>query len=200
MLFVYILPYHKYNYNTFFIFLLKLTIIRKSTDMIQKLWMPLPQQQFLHLIPLLSTVRLRCRFCETMEMMNAIVYIMVLGAILLGLVVLYNLGVLSFVEKTREVATLKVLGFESGKIRRILQKQNIWLTVIGIITGLYAGWGMLYIICTTVSETLDMFPFLYFPTYVYTIVGTFMVSVTVNFMFSGKVKTIDMVDALKGVE
>ena len=148
----------------------------------------------------LNVEDMKASFSETMEMMNAIVYIMVLGAILLGLVVLYNLGVLSFVEKTREVATLKVLGFESGKIRRILQKQNIWLTVIGIITGLYAGWGMLYIICTTVSETLDMFPFLYFPTYVYTIVGTFMVSVTVNFMFSGKVKTIDMVDALKGVE
>jgi putative ABC transport system permease protein len=108
--------------------------------------------------------------------------------------------VLSFVEKTREVATLKVLGFKSREIRRILQKQNIWLTVIGIAAGLYAGWGMLYIICTTVSDTLDMYPVLYFQTYLYTIAGTFLVSVTVNSMFSGKVKTIDMVEALKGVE
>lgn len=139
-------------------------------------------------------------FAETMEMLNSMVYIMVVAAVLLGVVVLYNLGVLSFVEKTREVATLKVLGFRSSKIRNILQKQNIWLTVIGIGFGLYIGWAMLYVICTTVSDTLDMYPIINVPTYAISIAGTFLVSVIVNFMFSGKVRTIDMVDALKGVE
>ena len=149
---------------------------------------------------ILNVAQLKESFQETMEMMNAMVYIMVIAAVLLGVVVLYNLGVLSFVEKTREVATLKVLGFGSSAIRRILQKQNIWLTFIGIVFGLYVGWAMLYVICTTVSETLDMYPIISVPTYLYSIVGTFAVSVAVNFMFSGKVKTIDMVDALKGVE
>ena len=149
---------------------------------------------------ILNIADMKKSFAETMEMMNAMVYIMVIAAVLLGVVVLYNLGVLSFVEKTREVATLKVLGFRSSKIRNILQKQNIWLTVIGIGFGLYVGWAMLYVICTTVSETLDMFPIISIPTYLISIAGTFMVSVVVNFMFSKKVKTIDMVDALKGVE
>ncbi len=149
---------------------------------------------------LLNIKDMKESFAETMEMMYAMVYIMVIGAVLLGVVVLYNLGVLSFVEKTREVATLKVLGFRSSKIRNILQKQNIWLTVAGIGSGLYAGWAMLYVICTTVSDTLDMYPIISIPTYLYSVVGTFAVSVAVNFMFSKKVKTIDMVDALKGVE
>ena len=149
---------------------------------------------------LLNIKDMKESFAETMEMMYAMVYIMVIGAVLLGVVVLYNLGVLSFVEKTREVATLKVLGFRSSKIRNILQKQNIWLTVAGIGAGLYAGWAMLYVICTTVSDTLDMYPIISIPTYLYSVVGTFAVSVAVNFMFSKKVKTIDMVDALKGVE
>ncbi len=149
---------------------------------------------------LLNITDMRESFDEMMEMMNAMVYIMVIAAVLLGVVVLYNLGVLSFVEKTREVATLKVLGFRSSKIRSILQKQNIWLTVIGILAGIQAGYGMLYVICTTVSDTLDMYPIISLPTYLYSVAGTFAVSVTVNFMFSGKVRTIDMVDALKGVE
>ena len=59
---------------------------------------------------------------------------------------------------------------------------------------------MLYVLCTTVSDTLDMYPIISVPTYIYSIFGTFLVSIGVNFMFSGKVKTIDMVDALKGVE
>lgn len=149
---------------------------------------------------LLNVTDMKESFDQMMEMMNAMVYIMVLAAVLLGVVVLYNLGVLSFVEKTREVATLKVLGFKSSKIRNILQKQNIWLTVIGIGVGLYVGWAMLYVICTTVSDTLDMYPIIKVPTYIYSIGGTFLVSVLVNFMFSKKVRTIDMVDALKGVE
>ena len=149
---------------------------------------------------IMNVADMKASFQETLEMMNAMVYIMVLAAVLLGVVVLYNLGVLSFVEKTREVATLKVLGFKSSSIRNILQKQNLWLTVIGIAVGLYAGWAMLYVICTTVSDTLDMFPIINVPTYIYSIGGTFAVSIAVNFMFSGKVKTIDMVDALKGVE
>ncbi len=148
----------------------------------------------------LNVQEMKRAFSEQLEILNAMVYVMVLAAVLLGVVVLYNLGVLSFVEKTREVATLKVLGFKSQKIRGILQKQNIWLTVIGIALGLYAGWFMLYVLCTTVSDTLDMYPIISVPTYIYSIFGTFLVSIGVNFMFSGKVKTIDMVDALKGVE
>lgn len=149
---------------------------------------------------ILNIADMKASWDEMMEMMNSMVYIMVVAAVLLGVVVLYNLGVLSFVEKTREVATLKVLGFRSSSIRNILQKQNIWLTVIGIGVGLYAGWGMLYVICTTVSDTLDMFPIISIPTYIISIGGTFLVSIAVNFMFSKKVRTIDMVDALKGVE
>jgi putative ABC transport system permease protein len=148
----------------------------------------------------MNVASMKASFNETMEIMNSIVYVMIIAAVVLGLVVLYNLGVLSFVEKTREVATLKVLGFKSQRIRNILQKQNIWLTVIGIAFGMYAGWGILYIICTTVSDTLDMYPVINLSTYLYSIGGTFLVSTAVNFMFSGKVRTIDMVDALKGVE
>lgn len=148
----------------------------------------------------LNVASMKASFNETMEIMNSIVYVMISAAVILGLVVLYNLGVLSFVEKTREVATLKVLGFKSSNIRRILQKQNIWLTAVGAGLGLYCGWLMLFIICTTVSDTLDMYPVVSIPTYLYSVGGTFIVSIAVNFMFSGKVKTIDMVDALKGVE
>lgn len=139
-------------------------------------------------------------FSESLEIMNSMVIIMVSGAVILGFVVLYNLGVLSFVEKTREIATLKVLGFKSGKIRGILQKQNIWLTIAGILVGMPIGYLLLYGICSTMSEDMDVVPVIYLMSYLVSVGGTFLVSVTVNFVLSGKIKTINMVDALKGVE
>ena len=56
---------------------------------------------------------------------------------------LYNLGIMSYVERSRELATLKVLGFRNKNIGKLLISQNIWLTVIGVIIGLPAGVGVL---------------------------------------------------------
>ncbi|WP_099468384.1 ABC transporter permease [Konateibacter massiliensis] len=137
---------------------------------------------------------------ETMEMMNIMVGILIAAAVVLGIVVLYNLGVLTFVEKTREIATLKVLGFSSRKIRGILQAQNVWVTVAGILIGMPIGYQFLAVLCSTLSEAQDMVPVVSALSYAYSMLGTFLVSMLVNALLSGKVKTIDMVDALKGVE
>lgn len=55
-----------------------------------------------------------------MEIMNVMVVILVVAAIVLGIVVLYNLGVMSYVERHRELATLKVLGFRDKHIGKLL--------------------------------------------------------------------------------
>lgn len=148
----------------------------------------------------ISLEQLKSDLDENMEMMNIMVYILILAAVLLGIIVLYNMGVLSFLEKTREVATLKVLGFSSARIRTILRQQNNWITVIGIAFGLVMGYFLLDGIMQTMTEDQDMPTVIYTLSYVYSIIGTWVVSTGVNTILSGKVKTICMVDALKGVE
>ncbi len=143
---------------------------------------------------------MKAAFMKSVEVMAMMIIIMVTGAVILGAVVLYNLGVLSFVEKTREIATLKVLGFKSRRIRWILLEQNIWITVTGILAGIPIGYNLLILLCKTLPDTMDMAPMVNLPSYLYSILGTFAVSITVNLILSGKVNTINMVDALKGVE
>ena len=148
----------------------------------------------------ISIEQLKIDLDKNMEMMNLMVGILIVAAVLLGIIVLYNMGVLSFLEKTREVATLKVLGFSSGRIRRILRQQNNWITMIGIVAGLILGYQFLDIMMQTMSEDNDMPTVVYLASYLYSIIGTWITSTAVNYMLSGKVKTICMVDALKGVE
>lgn len=148
----------------------------------------------------ISIEQLKIDLDKNMEMMNLMVGILIVAAVLLGIIVLYNMGVLSFLEKTREVATLKVLGFSSGRIRRILRQQNNWITMIGIVAGLILGYQFLDIMMQTMSEDNDMPTVVYLASYLYSIIGTWITSTGVNYMLSGKVKTICMVDALKGVE
>lgn len=148
----------------------------------------------------ISIEQARSDLAKNMKMMYIMVGVLIVAAVLLGLVVLYNMGVLSFMEKTREVATLKVLGFSTKRIRKILQQQNIWITVIGIVIGLWLGYRLLVVMMGTMSDDMDMPVTVNLLSYLYAIVGTGLVSLSVNRMLSGRVKTICMVDALKGVE
>lgn len=138
---------------------------------------------------------------ETMtEAMSIMVYVLILAAAILAVVVLYCLGVLSFTERQRELATLKVIGFKTKKIRRLLLTQTIWLTFIGIIIGVPGGKWLIYYMISFMGDSFDMMTIVSVPSIIYSISITLLLSVVVNLMFSGKIKSIDMVSSLKGVE
>lgn len=118
----------------------------------------------------------------------------------LGIVVLYNLGVMSYVERSRELATLKVLGFRDKHIGKLLISQNIWLTVIGVLIGIPAGLGVLKVLVAALVSEYELSLSLSLATFVISIALTFGVSLFVGLMVTRKNKKIDMVEALKGAE
>ncbi|MCR4589303.1 MAG: ABC transporter permease [Lachnospiraceae bacterium] len=137
---------------------------------------------------------------EMKKMMYTMMAIFISAAVILGVVVLYNQGILSYVEKIREMATLKVLGFTTGKIRLILQLQNVWITIAGIILGIPLGKLLLYGIMADMPESMDYRGIIFTPSYLYSAVGTFILSSLVSVFLSRKVHSVDMVEALKGIE
>lgn len=118
----------------------------------------------------------------------------------LGCVVLYNLGVMSYVERYRELATLKILGFRDKHIGRLLISQNIWLTVIGVIIGLPCGFVVLDVLIKALASDYELSLTVGLLTYSVSILLTFGISLTVSLMVSKKNQKIDMVEALKGAE
>jgi len=134
------------------------------------------------------------------EMMYMMMGVFISAAVILGVVVLYNQGVLSLVEKSREMATLKVLGFSTGKIRGIFELQNLWITIAGVILGIPFGRLLLHEIMADMPEAMDYRAVIFMPSYIYSILGTVILSAAVSFFLSARVKDIDMVEALKGIE
>lgn len=135
-----------------------------------------------------------------MDIMNVMIVVLVVAAIVLGIVVLYNLGVMSYVERYRELATLKVLGFRDKAIGKLLISQNIWLTVVGVLIGLPGGVGVLYILITALVSEYELSLTVGVLTYSVSILLTFGVSLVVGWMVARKNRKIDMVEALKGAE
>ena len=122
------------------------------------------------------------------------------SAVLLGLVVLYNLGTMSYVERYREMATLKVLGFKDRKIGRLLISQNLWLTVLGIVVGIPAGIGVLKYLLTALASEYELSLIVSLRSYLFTVLLTLGVSLGVGLMIARKNRSIDMVAALKTEE
>lgn len=139
-------------------------------------------------------------FDKMMEIMNLLVYFMVIFSVLLIVIVLYNSGNLSFNEREKEFATLKVLGFKSSAIRRLLSTQNLWLSVLGVICGLPLGRVPLQAMMDSNGDAIDWPCYIAPATYIISAIFVMTVSVLVSFLFSRRIKRIDMVEVLKGME
>ncbi len=135
-----------------------------------------------------------------LSIMDTMIYLLVGGALLLGIIVLYNLGAMSYTERYREMATLKVVGFRDKKIGRLLSGQNLALSVVGIIIGIPLGALTLSYLLKTLASEYEMKMAIGAGSYIFTVILTVGMSLLVSLMVARKNKNIDMVEALKGQE
>ena len=134
------------------------------------------------------------------EPMDMMVSVLTTFAIVLAVVVLYNLGLLSFTEIQRELATLKVLGFNSKSLRRLLLTQNLWFSTIGFILAIPGAYILMGIMMGSTGDEY-CFPInIYLWNFVVSFLITFGLSVLVNLAFSRKIKKVNMVESLKSNE
>lgn len=136
-----------------------------------------------------------------LSMMREMIIIIILFAILLGVVIIYNMGILSYSEKEYQFATLKVLGFNSRKIKNIFTKQNSIICIISTIIGLPLGYFLTsYLFKVCLDENYDFGVYIKPMTYVLAFIGTYLVSYFVSKFLARRVNKIDMVSSLKSNE
>ena len=139
-------------------------------------------------------------FDSFMKIFYFFVIVLIVASVLLCLIVLYNLGIMSYMERYREMATLKVLGFRNKAIGRLLISQNLWIAVAGTVLGIPAGTWALNFLMDMLAGEYEM----------ETVVGPLSilpatalnlgVAVIVGRMIARKNRHINMVEALKGTE
>lgn len=133
--------------------------------------------------------------------MKSMIVLLIVIAAILGGVIIYNLGILSFTEKQYQFATLRVLGFKNKQIRKIYIEQNNWMAIISIILGIPLGFYMTdFIFKMALSDSYDFGAKIELISYIYAIVGTYVVSFVFSKILAKKVDKIDMVTSLKGNE
>ncbi len=136
-------------------------------------------------------------FDSFMKVMYTMIGALIVLSIILGIVVLYNLGTMSYFERYRELSTLKVVGFKDKKIGKLLISQNMWLTIVGFIFGFPAGIGITFVMMKALAAEYEMMLIFGWMTFVIPVVLVFGVSLFVSWLVSRKNKKINMVEALK---
>ena len=145
--------------------------------------------------------KLKDGMSNMIETMRTMVVLIIVIAVILGAVIIYNLGILSYTEKQYQFATLKVLGFKDKQIKKIYIKQNNIIAAISIILGLPAGYYLVdWLFKTAIEESYDFGAHINIETYIIATIGTFLVSYLVSKFLARKINKIDMVSSLKANE
>ena len=138
---------------------------------------------------------------KMLSTMQSMIVLLIVVAVILGVVIIYNLGILSYTEKEYQFATLKVLGFKDGQLRRIFIKQNNWIAVISIILSIPLGYYLTdYLFRIALEDHYDFSAHINLLSYVYASLFTFVISYIVSTLLANKINKIDMVSGLKGNE
>ncbi len=133
--------------------------------------------------------------------LDTVVWVLIISAGLLAFVVVYNLNNINITERKRELATIKLLGFYDMELAAYVYRENVLLTLIGILTGVFMGNLLHRFVIETVEVDLIMFGRTVHPaSYLWgaglTLLFAFLVNVTMFY----KLRRIDMVESLKSVE
>ena len=138
---------------------------------------------------------------SVMNSLLFIVVILIVAAGLLAFVVLYNLNNINITERRRELATLKVLGFYNKELAFYVYRENIVLTIFGMIFGIVLGIILHAYVMSTIETDYIMFgKEMTALSYLASILLTVLFTAIVNFVMYFRLKKIDMVESLKSAE
>ncbi len=136
-----------------------------------------------------------------MEVLDLVVITVVFCAAALAVIVVYNLTNINITERIREIATIKVLGFNAAETASYVFKENLALSLMGALIGLPMGKLLLRFVISQINVD-----FVWFETrvtassYAIAFVLTLLSAMVVNFIFYFKLDKINMAEALKSIE
>ncbi|MBF2554197.1 FtsX-like permease family protein [Listeria marthii] len=138
---------------------------------------------------------------DTLDSLNIVIVVLITSAALLAFVVLYNLTNINVSERIRELSTIKVLGFYPKEVTMYVYRENIILTLMGIVAGFVLGFFLHRFIITTAEVDQMMFsPAISWTSYLFSGILTLVFATVVMVVMHIKLKRIDMIEALKSVE
>jgi len=141
---------------------------------------------------------------DTLQILNACLGIFsLLAAAALGLafIICYNMGLINFMERSRDYATLKVLGYHQKEIKHLIISENQLVAFLGTVLGVYPGILLTGAVMRSCQpDGMVNSGYVSMKSILIASAVTFAFSYLIQRFLTRKVKTLDMVASLKSVE
>ncbi|WP_195986361.1 ABC transporter permease [Clostridium sp. D53t1_180928_C8] len=138
---------------------------------------------------------------DSNDSMNLVMIVIIVAAGSLAFIVLYNLNNINVSERIRELSTIKVIGFFNNEVTMYISRENIILTIMGILVGSLLGKILhTFILNTAETDTMMMYPNISIESYIFSALLTISFSLIVMILMHIKLKKVNMIDALKSNE
>ena len=148
-----------------------------------------------------STNDSRESFAKTMERMNYVIVLVITCAAALAFIVLFNLNNINITERIREIATLKVMGFNKRETGAYVTRENVILVLLGFIVGLPLGFLLHRYVMAQIAMDMVTYQVRIVPlSYLYSLAFVLLFSTIVNLIMRAKIEKIDMAESLKSAE
>lgn len=138
---------------------------------------------------------------NSMRSMDVLIAMVVLCSGALAFITLFNLTNINIMERVREIATVKVLGFYPRETAAYVLRENVLLSVLGAAFGLLLGKGLHYIIIRAlVVDYMSFDVRITALSYVLAFTVTMLFTVLTNAAMHRRLENVNMAESLKSVE
>lgn len=137
-------------------------------------------------------------FKQFMKLSIYSIGIMLIFSGILGFAIVYNATIMSITERTLEFSSLRVMGFSRKEIFKIIVKENVIMTIIGIIIGMPIGGIMIRSIEEVYSNDLYTIQApISVETYIFASLSTLLFVFLSQLSTLKKIYKLDFIEALK---
>ncbi|MCR6544823.1 ABC transporter permease [Dehalobacterium formicoaceticum] len=145
-----------------------------------------------------SVADMKNLFLEYLDTMNLATYLYLLFGGILGFAVIYNGTTISIAERSKEFASLRVMGFDKKDIFKLLSMENLLMSVLAILLGIPLGIGMIQGVVHSFSSDMVTLPLILTPRiFIETIFATVVFVIIAQLAARNKIYRLDFIDALK---
>ena len=154
-----------------------------------------------HILSTISIVNVKKQADILFKSLNLIIYVLIMFSGALSFVVFYSLAYINISERQREIATLKVLGFYNKEVDNYIMREEIIITILGILLGLVFGTLYTYQLIDSIEiNTMQYIKSIHLDSYIMTFIFMIIFTIIVSIGVHITLKKINFIESLKSVE
>ncbi|WP_097025975.1 ABC transporter permease [Clostridium peptidivorans] len=135
---------------------------------------------------------------ELMKISKSAIWSLLIFSVILGFIIIYTSSVISFSERERELASLRVMGFSEKEVLEVLSTEQLFISIVSILLGIPITKSMMVLVSKAFSSDLYNMPTtVSYNAVIIAVLGTILSLFIAKLALKRKISKLNLVEVLK---